>query len=209
MIKNIIFDWSGVISDDIFLIYKAIMVVFKKFGAEEISFEEFRREYEQPYMIFFHKYLPGLVRIDEEEAFKLAYKELVLENPPKLFFGIKDGLERFKKSGITMIILGSMFREALLREIENFGLQGIFKEFNTDVHDKAEFINDIIKRNNFNPKETIFIGDTTQEVDAGKKGGTLTAAVTWGYQSEEKLRAANPDFLVHNLEELEKIIFAK
>ncbi|MCX6761177.1 MAG: HAD hydrolase-like protein [Candidatus Nealsonbacteria bacterium] len=30
-------------------------------------------------------------------------------------------------------------------------------------------IQETLERNNFNPEETIFIGDTTHEVEAGKK----------------------------------------
>jgi len=50
MIKNVIFDWSGVINDDLVTVYKAIMAIFQKLGAKEISLEEFKREWEQPHM---------------------------------------------------------------------------------------------------------------------------------------------------------------
>jgi len=46
LIKNIIFDWSGVISDSIKIHYFIVNNIFEKFGAKKISFEELRREWE-------------------------------------------------------------------------------------------------------------------------------------------------------------------
>jgi len=207
MIKNIIFDWSGVILDDLLIVYEVVMAIFLKFDVRRISLEEFKREWEQPYMKFYEKY--GIGRLTREEEVNLygsLYKSIKSKYPPKVYLNIKEVLQKFKKAGINIVVLSSNLRETILSDIEEFGLQGIFKEINSDVHDKAEVIYEIIKRNKFNPEETIFIGDTAHEVEAGKSANTKTAAVTWGYNNEEKLRAANPDFIIHNLEELESII---
>lgn len=208
MIKNVIFDWSGVINDDLLTVYKTIMEIFKKFGAKEISLEEFKEEWEQPYMRFYNKYgiFTKLPREEEKVIYGVTYNSMVSKYPPKSYPYIKDTLQKFKKAGVNMIVISSNLRETLLSDIEKFDLQEIFNEVNGDVHDKAEDIQETIQRNNFNPEETIFIGDTTHEVGAGKSAGTKTAAVTWGYNNEDKLRAANPDYIIHNLEELESII---
>jgi len=105
-----------------------------------------------------------------------------------------------------MIVISSNAREHLLSDIKKANLHGIFSEINSEVHDKSEDIRETIARNNFNPEETIFIGDTAHEVEAGKSGGTKTGAVTWGYNSEDKLKAAKPDFIIHDLKGLEGII---
>jgi phosphoglycolate phosphatase-like HAD superfamily hydrolase len=208
MIKNVIFDWSGVINDDLLTVYKTIMEIFKKFGGKEISLEEFKEEWEQPYMRFYNKYgiFTKLPREEEKAIYGATYNSVVSKYPSKPYPYIKDTLQKFKKAGVNMIVISSNLRETLLSDIEKFDLQEIFNEVNGDVHDKAEDIQETIQRNNFNPEETIFIGDTTHEVGAGKSAGTKTAAVTWGYNNEDKLRAANPDYIIHNLEELESIL---
>lgn len=208
MIKNIIFDWSGVIVDDLVAVHRATMILFKKFNAREISLSEFRREWEQPYMLFYDKYNIPIDIEKEKNLFNPMYKSVALEYPPKLYPNIKDALERFKEAGKKMIVLSSSLDENIFREMEMLGLFGLFNEINGGVHDKAEVIHETIERNNFNPKETIFIGDTTHEVEAGKKANTLTATVTWGYQIEDKLKSANPDFIIHDLKELESIILS-
>jgi len=46
MFKNIIFDWSGVIKDALECHLWLVNRIFKKFGAEEISMEELKEEWE-------------------------------------------------------------------------------------------------------------------------------------------------------------------
>jgi HAD superfamily hydrolase (TIGR01509 family) len=206
MIRNIIFDWSGVIVDDLVAVHKTTMLLFKELGAEEISLEEFRKEWEQPYMLFYNKYNIPIDLEKENILFKPLYKSVSLKYPSKPYSSVRETLKRFKKSGINMIVLSSNAEENILEEVERFDLFGLFDEINGGVHDKAEVIHETIERNDFNPKETIFIGDTIHEVESGKKAGTLSAAVTWGYQIEDKLKSVSPDFIIHNLKELESII---
>jgi phosphoglycolate phosphatase len=209
MIKNIIFDWSGVINDNLITVYNAAMIIFEKYGAQKISLEEFKREWEQPYMVFYNKYLPDLSKTEEDTAYKAAYKVAASQYSPKPYSHIKKTLQKFKNAGIKMVVISSDPSENLLSEIEEFHLQGLFTEVYGEIHDKVEVIHEVIKENQFDPEQTIFIGDTTHEIKVGKGASTKTAAVTWGFQNEDKLKSANPDYIIHNLKELESIILGK
>ena len=203
MIKNIIFDWSGVIRDSAESQLDVVNKILKKFGSREISMDEFRENWVQPYMSFYNKYLPSLT-LEEEKA---AYKELVSEySETEPFIGIVDLIKEFKNKGIKMVILSSDFPETLLREINDYGLKNIFDEVITDSHDKAKEIVGLMKNNSFLPKETIFLGDTNHEIEVGKKVGIMTGAVTWGFNTEKNLKAKNPDFIIHDLKELKTVI---
>jgi phosphoglycolate phosphatase len=209
MIKNIIFDWSGVIGDDLHTVHKVVLAIFKKFGVKEISLEEFRKEWEKPYMLFYRKYgISGISREEEVIIYRSLYEKISVKYPPRAYPKIKDTLIKFKKAGINMIILSSKLKNSILSDIEEFNLQGLFTEINSEIHDKNDVIQETLKRNNFNLQETVFVGDTTHEVNVGKKAGIKTAAVTWGYNNEDKLKSANPDFIIHDLKELEKAIFS-
>jgi len=209
MIKNVIFDWSGVINDNLSTVYKTAMLVFKQFGIKEITLEEFRREWKQPYMLFYNKYIPDIDIETEQKAYTKAYREVTKTNPPLMYPGIKKVLKRIKGAGINMIIISSDTTETLLEEVEIFGLKEMFDEINSNVHDKCGIIKDTLERNNFKPEETAFVGDTSHEIEAGNEAGTITIAVTWGLQNKERLEKDNPDFLVSNLDELEKAIIFK
>ena len=160
MIRNIIFDWSGVINDNAFTIYEIAIVMFKELGGKEISFEEFKKEWDQPYMLFYNKYLPDLTIEEEQKAYRKAYQKVIPKNPPKPYNGIGDVLRKFKQTGINMIVISSDFRETILKEIESFGLQGLFIEINNNVYDKSKDLQRTLERNNFNRKETGINGDT-------------------------------------------------
>lgn len=203
MIKNIIFDWSGVIKDAFKSCLYAVNKIFRVFGAKEMSSEELRENWEQPHMNFYNKYLPNLTPEGQTKIYKQAMSEY---GPGKEYPGIVKLIKKMREKGIRMAVLSADLSETLLEELKNFGLEGVFDEVITNIEDKETVIHGLIKRNNFNPKETIFIGDTNHEIEVGKKEGIITGAVTWGFCNEEKLKAMNPDFLIHNLEELEAVI---
>jgi len=203
MIKNIIFDWSGVINDSIKNHLCVVNKMFKELGAKEISLEELKENWEQPYMRFYNKYLPNLT-IKEEDV---VYKKAIFECPKgKPYPGIVDLLEEFKDAGKKMVVLSSDLPDTLLPEIKNFGLEDIFIDVIYDVHDKTKGLYELIKRNNFKIEETIFIGDSNHEIEEGKKAGVTTGAVTWGFSTEKRLRALNPDFIIRDLDDFKSVI---
>lgn len=51
-------------------------------------------------------------------------------------------------------------------------------------------------------RETVMIGDSENDVIAGKRAGTLTCAVSFGFRSAEELRATEPDLLIERFDQL-------
>lgn len=199
MIKNIIFDWSGVISDDFICVYKACMIVMKKLMNKEISLEQFKRDFVLPYMNFWHKYLP---KVTKEEIDKLYHPAIHEVGEPLAYSGIKKVLVELKKNKINMIIVSSCVQKKLDKEVMDYGLADIFQEVNGSVHNKAEEIHEILKRNKFKPLETAYLGDMDHDIEAGKAAGVKTMAACWGYQSKESLRKMNPDLLVESISDI-------
>jgi HAD superfamily hydrolase (TIGR01509 family) len=205
MFKNIIFDWSGVIKDAIDAHLWVVNCMMKEFGGKEISLEEFKENWEEPYMEFWKKYYPEL-KIEEEN--KVYTKFVLSESCPKsnASVGIVELIKKIKQKGLLMIVLSSDLPETVFPEVEGFHLGGTFAEIITNVHDKKGRIHELITKYNFKPEETIFVGDSANEVKAGKSAGIKTASVTWGLYSEKKLKLGKPDYLAHNIQELEKIL---
>ncbi len=54
----------------------------------------------------------------------------------------------------------------------------------------------------FRPEETLFIGDSTHDIVAGKNAGTDTCAVTYGFRSKEVLLAEKPDLMIDKFSDL-------
>lgn len=205
MFKNIIFDWSGVIKDATESQLWAINKIFEKAGIRQITLSEMKDNWEQPYMRFYEKYAPGWTLEYEQ---KLYYEVISSNDFPKSksCYGIVDLIKKIKEKGIRMVVLSSDPLKKILAEEKDYGLENIFDEIFADVYDKAEKIEELIKKNNFKKKETVFIGDSNHEVEVGKQAGIKTLAVTWGFCSENRLKSTNPDYLVHNIKELEEVL---
>ncbi|MFA7286140.1 MAG: HAD family hydrolase [Patescibacteria group bacterium] len=203
MFKNIIFDWSGVINDSVENQLIVVNRIFEELDLKPISLIELKEEWEQPYMRFYNKYAPHLT-LEEEQT---AYRRAVAKSPKgKSYPGIVESIKDFKRKGIKIAVLSSDFPETLLPEIVSFGLQDIFYDVITNAYDKTESLYELTKRNNFKLEETIFIGDSNHEIEAGKNAGVKTGAVTWGFFTKERLEALKPDFIINNIAELKSII---
>ncbi len=154
-------------------------------------------------MLFYKKYIPDIT--DEQQS--VIYKKAILESPKaKEYSGMSDLIKKCKTEKKRLFVVSSDHPETLLPEIQSFGLDGVFSEVIFGVYDKEEGVLKIIQDNNLKKDETVFIGDSNHEIEVGQKVGIKTIAVTWGFSSEIKLQSKNPDYLVHSVEELEKII---
>ncbi|HEY6329801.1 MAG TPA: HAD-IA family hydrolase [Blastocatellia bacterium] len=54
------------------------------------------------------------------------------------------------------------------------------------------------------PATTVMIGDSENDVIAGKRAGTLTCGVTYGFRTEEQIRETVPDVIVNHFEQLRR-----
>ena len=74
------------------------------------------------------------------------------------------------------------------------------------VFGKDKTISKIIRDIKIEKSNVYFIGDEIRDIEAGKKAGVRTIAVSWGYNTGEALRKERPDYLVNSTSELEEII---
>ena len=206
--KNIIFDWSGVVRDSVTSQLWIVNRIFKKYEVGEITPEEFRENWEQPPVLFYQKYLPE--GYNEEERKKL-FRELQLDTDcprPAPFSGVVKLIRKCKEAGYFLVVVSSDFPETLLPEVKEYGLEDTFSEVIAEANNKLEAVQRIIKDDHLNPQDTFFIGDSNHEIDVSKKVGIKSVAVTWGFVSEQKLRAGNPDYIAHDPAELENFILS-
>jgi phosphoglycolate phosphatase len=204
--KNIIFDWSGVVRDTVTGQLWIINKIFEKYNINKISLEEFRENWKQPPSVFYQKYLPQ--GYSEKGRVKF-FSEIQLDKDcPKAgpFLEVVKLIKKCKESGYFLAVVSSDFPETLFPEVKEYGLENIFKEIVTDADDKLEAVQRIIEENNLDLQNTFFVGDSNHEIDVSKKVGIISVAVTWGFTSEKKLRASDPDYIVNNAQELESVI---
>ena len=203
MIKNILFDWSGTLVDDLTRTYRATMYIFEKLGGKSMSFEEYRKTFFLPYMNFWKKHFPDSTK---EKIGKLFREGLNTSSDMGLYPAVKDVLKRLYDKGIKLAIMSSGPQEKIIADAKTYGVFDYFQEINGNILDKSEVITDILQRNNFKPEESIYIGDMLHDIQAGKKGGVISVGISWGHKSKQVLEAANPDHLISDITELEKLL---
>ncbi|MFQ5482256.1 MAG: HAD family hydrolase [Nitrospinaceae bacterium] len=64
----------------------------------------------------------------------------------------------------------------------------------------------LLEKHGLQPDELLFIGDSPVDIQAGKRAGAATCAVTYGLHPTPTLQAAQPDFLITSMEELIPLI---
>jgi phosphoglycolate phosphatase len=67
---------------------------------------------------------------------------------------------------------------------------------------KGKMLKKLIHQNKFDQEKVIYVGDEIRDIEAAREAGVKVAAVTWGFNSEEALRKANPDYIVNSPSEI-------
>ena len=203
MFRNLIFDWSGTLVDDMAPVIEATNAVLGKYGIAPYDREGFRRSFRLPYREFYAEMLPGIALGELEAHFRPAFDEAV--SLVTVLPHAREKLEWAKARGLRMFVLTSMDKDAFARQLEEFGLQGFFEETYAGVLDKREIICEILETHKLEKDETAFVGDMTHDVETAKHGGISSIAVLTGYHHAEVLAGARPDITVPDLGVLVKM----
>jgi len=203
MFKNLIFDWSGTLVDDMGPVIEATNIVLEKYGVEPYDREGFRRSFRLPYHEFYEELLPGIELAELEAHFRPAFDgatSLVTVLPHA-----REKLEWAKQRGMRMFVLTSMDPTAFERQLNEFGMQDFFEETYAGVLDKRKLIEQILDTHLLHKDETAFIGDMTHDIETARHGGISSIAVLTGYHHAEVLAAVRPDITVPDLGVLVKL----
>ena len=192
MVRNAIFDWSGTLSDDQRTVYAACMGLFDELEVKRISYEEFRREMTLPYMNFYRKYTGA----PKEELDSIFIKKIHALPDPLPFDGALEMLTKLRSAGVKMAVLSSVPQSKIDREVIEYGFDGFFEGVYASAHDKRHLVERITAEQSFVAAETCMVGDMVHDIDTAKHAGLKSVAVTWGYDSKEKLAPANPDVIL-------------
>lgn len=115
-------------------------------------------------------------------------------------------IRRLRQEGNLIFLITSDLQDSVFNELRKYGLENVFSNIIVKVHDKTESVQSLINKNKFDLKETCIVGDSESEIKTARELGIKSIAVTWGFYPENKLKLANPDFIVHNVKELEQIL---
>ncbi|MDD5141487.1 MAG: NUDIX domain-containing protein [Verrucomicrobiales bacterium] len=204
MIRNIIFDWSGTLVDDLPAVLKASNFVLTQSGKAEMSLEQFRAEFSLPFTKFYDRHTPHVPMPQLETWFHSSFKQAqasVIELPHA-----RDFLKFCRAKKLRTFLLSTVHADHFAVQCRVTGFDVYLDRPYTDVWDKRKKIHDILAENNLKPDETLFIGDMEHDIETARHGGVHSCAVLTGYNTLAQLRAAKPDLIVEHLGELRRVL---
>lgn len=204
MIRNIIFDWSGTLVDDLPAVWQATNSVFRQAGLPELTLERFRAEFCLPFTDFYRRHVGHLPLSQLEEWFHAAYKlapDAVTELPHARAF-----LQRCRQRALRLFVLSSVHRDHWAAQTALTGFAPFFERPYIEVWDKRTKILEILEENRLKPEETLFVGDMQHDIETARHGGVRSCAVLTGYNRLQQLRASQPDLIVEHLGELLELL---
>ncbi len=204
MIRNVIFDWSGTLVDDLPAVWDATNYVLVQSERSEMTLEEFRAEFCLPFTIFYDKHTPHIALPQLEEWFHSRFRQvqdLVCELPHS-----REFLEFCRGRGLRTFLLSTIAPEHFAVQERMTGFGQYLERPYLGVRDKRKRIHEILKENSLVPGETMFVGDMQHDIETARHGGIHSCAVLTGYNTLEQLRAAKPDVVVEHLGELRKLL---
>ena len=204
MIRNILFDWSGTLVDDLPAVWQATNFVFAQAGLPPMTLQKFRAEFCLPFTHFYERHLPHVPMPQLEEWFHGSFKQAqhsVVELPHA-----REFLQFCRSHKLRTFLLSTVHRDHFATQTATTGFHDFLERPYVEVWDKRTKIHEILAENRLAPDETLFIGDMQHDIDTARHGGVHSCAVLTGYNSVEQLRASQPDLIVEHLGELRVLL---
>lgn len=210
-IKGILFDLDGTLVDSKPAYIKAAQLTFKKLGIKPLSDKkaiEIPRQLEKklPLEINVKNGIPFFLEIYLDSYYSISGFETKLL--PNVLLTLRNLSKRAKLSLVTM---RSVPKKTLIKELENLKIAKYFDLFVTALDTKKpkpspEAVLKCVDNMNLQLDDCIIVGDSINDVRAGKAAGVKTVSVLSGIFSYQELVKEKPDLIIENINFLPNFI---
>ncbi len=202
--RNLIFDWSGTLCDDLALTVEATNHVLQQYQLPILSVEDFRAEFYLPYPAYYKEKIPHAPMEELEDHFRYAFRHA--QNSVTLLPHARSFLEYCARSGIRCFILTSADSKAFAKQAQQLGVDGYFEHIHSSIRNKELYIGQLMQQHGLRSDETAFIGDMTHDIHAAHCASITGVAVLTGYNNAAELATAKPDIITPDLSSLQRLM---
>lgn len=138
--------------------------------------------------------------------FTTCYGERVCVNS-RLYPGVRACLEAQKQRGIRQAIVTNKPGAFIAPILETFAIDGFFSltlggDALAEKKPHPAPLLHLCATLDVAPAQALMVGDSRNDVEAGKRAGIRTLAVPYGYNHGEPVEASQPDWMVESLDQL-------
>ncbi len=125
-----------------------------------------------------------------------------------VFDGIEEVLKQLQSQETAVYIISSNSPGNIRKLLQVHGLEVYFKHIygNVGLFGKAKMLRRVIARNHLDTANTYYVGDEGRDIEAAKRVGVKSLAVTWGFNSAELLEKHHPYAVVSSPEQLADLL---
>ena len=120
----------------------------------------------------------------------------------KLFGGVPGLLQEIKSSGAQLAVVSSNGEDTVRRVLGTSAALVDHYACGVSLLGKAARFRQLQRKLKLQPSQVLAVGDEGRDVEAAHRAGFASAAVTWGYATEDALRRCSPTFILNSLSEL-------
>jgi HAD superfamily hydrolase (TIGR01549 family) len=200
-LKAVIFDWDGTLLDSYHADSQAYLSMFRTLGIPW-GMRELNQHYSPDwYNVYRAAGVPESRWIEADAFWAKSYAE----HQPKLMPNARTVLQQLTRHKLGLVTSGD--RKRVERQLREFALLRTFRarvcggETERNKPDAGPLLAALGKMK-LRAKECVYVGDTPEDMEMSRAAGVRGIAVLGPFPTEHRLRAAKPEFLLENLEEL-------
>lgn len=217
MIRLVIFDFSGVLINDLRESWLSISKIMRLNEKKPDTLDEFRKNFRLPYWDYL--VAKGFTLAEAKDPkivqdYKQFYGELA--DYVKVFDDVVDTLAVLAKKRMQLAVASHSPRGVVNMMMSRFGLQKFFKE--EDVYSLEDYkeqkphpesILRVLDNLDYHANHAIYVGDMREDIEAARRAGVRSVAIhreNGSYHTEQLLRREGPTFFVSRLTQVLDVV---
>jgi len=205
-LQGVLFDWDGTLIDSYAADSSAYLAMFREMGIPW-GLDELAQHYSPNwYRVYRAAKLPRARWDDADRAWRTQYAK----HSPRLITGARQVLKRLERAHhLGLVTSGD--RDRVTRQLRAFRLTRVFgaRVCSGDTLEKKPHpapLRLALRQLRLAPSACVYVGDSPEDLQMAKRAGVRAIAVLGPFPTEERLRAARPDFLLESIRELPEVL---
>lgn len=125
--------------------------------------------------------------------------------------GIPELLKSLYHQGIILAVASNKYHEGTLELIRHYFGTTLFQVIlgqrnGFPVKPDPAIVNEILGKTGVAPQHTLYIGDSSVDMQTAANGKVLSVGVTWGFRTREELEDSGARYIVNRPEEILKLV---